>query len=91
MQGDIPPPLVLYSGSAIVAARPLAGLACSGPIPTILKGGDTPLFLVDCGPEGPAAGAKHPHAAEGREGERSETLVPEATDQTYNCPQLDIQ
>ena len=30
-----------------------------------------------CGPEGPAAGAKRTHAAEGREGERSETVVPE--------------
>ena len=63
------------------------------------------------GPEGPAAGAKRPHATEGpaagpkgphagpkgpqqaqrastrdrrdREGERSETVVPEATDKTY--------
>ena len=33
-----------------------------------------------CGPEGPAVGAKRPHAAEGCEGERSETVVPEATD-----------
>ena len=33
-----------------------------------------------CGPEGPAAGAKRPHAAEGREGKRSETVVPEAVD-----------
>ena len=33
-----------------------------------------------CGPEGPAAGAKRPHVAEGREGERSETAVPEAND-----------
>ena len=32
------------------------------------------------GPEGPAAGAKRPHVAEGREGERSETVIPEATD-----------
>ena len=34
-----------------------------------------------CWPEGPAAaGAKGPHAAKGREGERGETVVPEATD-----------
>ena len=41
------------------------------------------MWLIDidrCGPEGPAAGAKHPHVAKGREGERSETVVPEATD-----------
>ena len=40
------------------------------------------MFLLHflCGPEGPAAGAKRPHAAEGREGERSETVVPEAAD-----------
>ena len=33
-----------------------------------------------CRPEGPAAGAKRLHSAEGREGERSETVVPEAAD-----------
>ena len=33
-----------------------------------------------CRPKGPTAGAKRPDAAEGREGERSETVVPEATD-----------
>ena len=45
-----------------------------------LEGGIPPLlFLVHGGPEGPAAGAKRPHAAEGREGERSETVVTEAT------------
>ena len=33
-----------------------------------------------CGPEGPAVGAKRLHAAEGGEGERSETAVPEAVD-----------
>ena len=52
-------------------------------IPTILKGGDTPtnpLFSVHCGPEGPGAGAKRTHAAEGREGEHSETVVLETTD-----------
>ena len=32
-----------------------------------------------CGPERPAGGPKGLHAAEGREGERSETVVPEAT------------
>ena len=32
------------------------------------------------GPEGAAAGPKRPHAAEGRQGERSETVVAEATD-----------
>ena len=42
-------------------------------------GGYPPLFSVHCGPEGPAAGAKRLHAAEGREGERSEAVVPEAT------------
>ena len=35
---------------------------------------------LPCGPEGPAVGAKCLHAAEEREGERSETVVPEATD-----------
>ena len=44
-----------------------------------LEGGIPPLFSVHCGPEGPAAGAKRLQAAEGREGERSETVVPEAT------------
>ena len=42
-----------------------------------------PVLRIDidrCGPEGPAAGAKRPHAAEGRAGARSETIVPEATD-----------
>ena len=41
------------------------------------------MLLIDidrCGPEGLAAGAKRSHAAEGREGERSEGIVPEATD-----------
>ena len=38
-----------------------------------------PLFSVLCAPKRPAAGAKRPHAAEGREGEHSETVVPEAT------------
>ena len=38
-----------------------------------------PLFPVHCEPEGPAAGAKRLYMAEGREGERSETAVPEAT------------
>ena len=33
-----------------------------------------------CGPKGPAAGAKRLHAAEGREGERSKSVVPEAVD-----------
>ena len=33
-----------------------------------------------CGPEVHAAGAKRLHAAEGHEGERSETVVPETTD-----------
>ena len=47
-------------------------------IPTILMGGDTPPIFG--APEGPAAGAKRPHAGEGRQGERSETVVPEATD-----------
>ena len=56
-----------------------------GPIiPTCLsKGGMTrppSPFQCNCEPERPAAGAKRPHAAEGREGERSETVVPEATD-----------
>ena len=36
------------------------------------------LFLVHCGPQGPAAGARRPHGAEGREGERSEAFVFEA-------------
>ena len=35
-----------------------------------------------CGPNGPAADVKRPHAAEGLEGERSEATVPETTDQT---------
>ena len=41
------------------------------------------MLLIDidrCGPEGPAAGAKRLHRAEGREGERSETVVPDAAD-----------
>ena len=40
------------------------------------------MFLLHfpCGPKGPTAGAKRPHAAEGREGERCEAVVPEATD-----------
>ena len=48
--------------------------------PDHFEGGIPPLFVVQCRPEGPAAGAKRPHAAEGHEGERSETIVPEATD-----------
>ena len=39
-----------------------------------------PSFERNCGPEGPAAGAKRPHAAKGCEGERSEA----ATDSTDN-------
>ena len=39
----------------------------------------TPLFLMHCRPEEPAAGAKRPHAAEGLEGERGETIALEAT------------
>ena len=31
-------------------------------------------------------GAKGPHATEGRKGERSETVVPEATDQADEMP-----
>ena len=38
---------------------------------------------MHCGPGGLAAGAKRPHAAEGREGEHSEAVVPEATHWTY--------
>ena len=38
------------------------------------------------GPKGPAAGAKRRHAAEGCEGERSESVVPEGTHQTYRVP-----
>ena len=38
------------------------------------------LLLFACGPEGLAAVTKRLHAAEGREGERSEAVVPETTD-----------
>ena len=36
-------------------------------------------FLLCQKPEEPAAGVTHSQAAEGHQGERSETLVPEAT------------
>ena len=41
-----------------------------------------PSLSFECNrrPEGPAAGAKRPHATERGKGERSETVVPEATD-----------
>ena len=59
-------------------------MATPWPDPSSIKGGGVhpppPPFQRICGPEGPAADAKRPHAAEGRDGERSETVVPEATD-----------
>ena len=45
------------------------------------------MWLTDidrCGPDGPTADAKRLHAAEGCEGERSEIVIPEATDFTDN-------
>ena len=44
----------------------------------------TRVDIDRCGPEGPAAGAKRPHAAQGSEGERSETVVLEAADSADN-------
>ena len=75
-----------YNGLATLAlagpSGPRAGP--SGPLPQCTKNGggaDTTLLLsVHCRPEGPAADAKRPHAAKGRKSERSETVVPEATD-----------
>ena len=49
------------------------------------------MWLIDidmCGPEGSAAGAKRTDGDDSREGERSETVVPEATHKTYKMPMI---
>ena len=61
--------------------------SCIIPIPDQLATCRWPELLIDidgCGPTGSVAGAKRPRVAEGREGERSETVVPEAIDETDN-------
>ena len=45
-----------------------------------------PPFHCNCGLDEPAAGAKRPDVAKGREGERSEIVVPEAGHYTYKMP-----
>ena len=67
---------------AIIFVIPIV-LLCAARCPLLQQGGydpRSPPFQCNCAPEGPAAGAKRPHVAEGCEGERSETIVPETTD-----------
>ena len=52
------------------------------------------MWLIDtdrCGPERPGAGAKRLHVAEGREGERRETVYLKLSTRHTNCPRLDRQ